>query len=232
MKRPTAARLLGMDDGDIDAVRAAVADAESRTSGEIAIAITPESADYSFNELFASVTFGAAVFAAMLPFHARIVAILDRVFWHLPSWYVPAFYGIASFASIALAFLFANIPALDRLVIPRRIRTESVYRRALRHFVESGIYATRERSGILIFVSIMEREVRILADSGISAHIDQAEWDRLASSLALGIRSKKAGHALVQAVQECGLMLERRFPPRADNPNELSDALVFLEARE
>jgi putative membrane protein len=232
MKRPAAARLLGMSDDEIIEVRAAVEAAEKRTTGEIAIAVTPESADYSFSELFASVIFGASVFAALVPFHTRITAFLDRIFWHLPPWYVPAFYGIVSFAAIALAFLFANIPALDRLVIPRRIRSVSVYRRALRHFVESGVYATRERSGILIFVSIMEREVRILADSGISAHISQDEWDRIASSLADGISSKKIGEAFVHAVEGCGTLLEKHFPPRADNPNELSDALVFLEAHE
>lgn len=232
MKRPAAARLLGMTDDGIAAVRAAVMSAESRTSGEIAIAVTPESADYSFNELFASVILGAAAFAGLLPFHAQITAWLDRLFWHAPAWYVPAFYGIVSFAVIAAAFFFANIPAIDRLVIPRRVRSVSVYRRALRHFVESGIYATRERSGILIFISIMEREVRILADAGISSQIDQAEWDALAAALACGIRAKESGAALVKAVADCGNILAERFPPRADNPNELPDALVFLEARE
>lgn len=223
-------RALKLDEAGLAAIRGAVAEAERRTSGEIAVAAIPESAPYAFHELFASVLVGAAVFSALLPFAGSISALIDRATWHAPLWSLPAFFGAASFAATGLCFLLANAPALDRLIVPRPYRRRMVYERALRHFVESGVYATRERTGVLIFVSCLEREVRVIADSGISARIEQADWDRIAASLARGIREGRAAGAIAEAVGDCGKLLEAHFPAQKENPNELPDGLVVLEA--
>jgi len=113
--------------------------------------------------------------------------------------------------------------------IPRRIRSRMVYNRALRHFVESGVYATRDRTGILIFISWMEHEVRIIADKGISEKIDQAIWNTLAEKIASGVHEGKAITALLDAIQECGKILDEHFPADQENENELIDGLVILE---
>lgn len=225
-------RALGLGETDLSAIREAVAAAERRTSGEIAVAATPESSSYAFQELLASVILGAVAFGLLLPFCGQITALLDRLSWHLAPWYLPAFCGAVSFLVIALAFRFANIPVIDRIVVPAALRSRKVYDRAIRHFVESGVYATADRTGILIFVSFMEREVRILADTGISARIEQADWDRIAGTLAGGIKAGKTGDALVRAVNECGNLLASKFPAKNENPNELPDGLVILEAGE
>ena len=224
-------RRLRLTEGDLEAIKASVREAEMSTSGEIALAAIAESSDYSFRELLASVVLGAITFTVLLPFHGAIVTFLDRAIWHLPSWYITAFYGIAFFAVIGVSFLFANLPVIDRLVVPRADRSRAVYERALRHFTESGVYATKERTGILVFVSLMEREVRIVADTGISAHIAQNEWDSIARGLALGIKAGKSGEAIVSAVNRCGRLLTDNFPAHRENPNELEDGLVLLEAR-
>ncbi len=224
-------RRLKLTESDLTSIQASVREAEVSTSGEIALAAIPESSDYSFRELLASVILGAITFTVMLPFHDAIVAFLDRIFWHLPAWYITAFYGIAFFAVTGVSFLFANLPAIDRLIVPRAERSRAVYERALRHFTESGVYATKERTGILVFVSLMEKEVRIVADTGISARIAQSEWDSIAHDLALGIKAGKSGDAIVTAVNRCGSILTDNFPAHRENPNELEDGLVLLEAR-
>ena len=230
MTAKAAIKKLGLTEAKLDAIKETVREAEANTTGEIALALTPESSDYSFRELLASTVLGVATFAALLPFHDAVASLLDRAFWHLPAWYVTAFYGMASFAVTALFFLIANLPAIDRIVVPRKERTRAVYGRAVRHFSESGVYATRDRSGILIFISLMEREVRILADSGISARIAQKEWNAIANDLAAGIKAGKAAKAIEDAVRHCGKLLSDNFPAKRDNPNELPDGLVILEA--
>lgn len=230
MKSEKTAAKLKLSESDLASIRQAVQDAERLTNGEIALAAAPESSDYSFFELFASVVLGAVCFALLLPLHGSVVSLVDRLFWHVPSWYVPAFYGAATFAVIALFFLFANIPAVDRIVVPRAARRKAVYERAIRHFVESGVYGTADRTGILVFISLLEREVRIVADSGINAKIEQAEWDRIASLVATGVKTGKTAEALIAAVTECGKLLAEYFPAKKENPNELADGLVLLEA--
>jgi len=225
-------RKLLLSEKDLADIKDAVANAEKRTNGEIALAATGESSDYSFFELFASVLLGAVCFALLLVFSAQIEALIGRLFWDEKTWYLPAFFGFAEFAVIGLFFCFANIPAIDRIVIPRPVRKAMVYNRALKHFVESGTYETKDHTGILIFISFLEREVRIVADAGINSKIEQKEWDRLAQNLAQGIREKKAASALVEVISKCGDLLEKHFPAKKENPNELPDGLVILEAGE
>ena len=230
MSRGRLARKLGLSEGDFAAIKEAVARAERSTSGEIACAATSESSDYSFFELLSAVILALVAFAGLLVFHGAVESLVDSIAWVMKPWYLSALYGIVIFAVIAIFFAVANFPAIDRLIIPRGVRSKAVRDRAVKCFVESGVYRTEKRTGILIFVSYMEREVRIIADSGISALIDQKEWDSIAASLALGIKERRSGEALVEAIDRCGGLLAAHFPPESKNPNELPDGLVILEA--
>lgn len=222
---------LGLSDTDFGRIKQAVKDAEMRTSGEIALAAIPESADYSFRELFAAVLLGALAFALLLPAHDRIAVLLTRYFWHVSEWVVTLAVGGIPFLLVAVFFLVANVPALDRRVIPTAERAKAVYSRALRHFVESGVYATEGRTGILVFISYMEREVRIVADTGISGKIAQVEWDTITRNIAEGVKTGKTADALCEAIADCGELLSRYFPVSGQTPgNELPDGLVVLEA--
>jgi putative membrane protein len=171
MKTKTMLKKLGLTRKDFEEIAEAVKKAEAKTTGEIETAVTAESAHYAFWELLASVCISVLIFAVLLPFAGKINSVYERITWTQRIWALPALYGFVSFASIAASFYLFNIPALDRMVVPRIVRNASVTRRAMRHFTESGIYETAEHSGILIFVSYMERQVRIIADSGISKKI-------------------------------------------------------------
>jgi len=231
MKSAKLIRKLALGEADFERIKQAVREAEMRTTGEIAVAAIPESADYSFRELFAAVLLGAISFALLLPAHDRISALLTRLFWHVPNWVVTLTVGGIPFLLVAVFFLVANVPALDRRVIPTAERGKSVYARALRHFVESGVYATERRTGILIFVSYMEREVRVVADTGISGKIAQVEWDGIARTVAQGMKTGRVADALCEAVADCGELLAQHFPVGEEsNDNELPDGLVILEA--
>lgn len=231
MKARQLIQKLGLSDADLERIRQEVADAEMRTSGEIALAIIPESADYSFRELFAAVLLGAVSFALLLPAHDRVAALLASLFWHPGGWAATLVVGGVPFLITALFFLLANVPFIDRKVIPRQERDKAVYARALRHFVESGAYATENRTGILVFISYMEREVRVVADTGISSKIAQVEWDGIARTVATGMKEGRLADALREAVTDCGELLSRYFPVnRETHENELPDGLVVLEA--
>ena len=233
MKYKTLIKKLKLRDEDFKAIKEAVATAESKTTGEIAVALAPESARYCFWELLAADFFGALVLVAMLPFANKIQALYHRLYWqNEPSWILPLFFIISCLAAVVIAFYIANIPAVDRLVIPPSVRKTCVTNRAFRYFTESGVYDTMEHSGILIFVSYMERQVRIVADSGISKHISQDLWNLIADELAENLRKGEASKAFTTAIEKCGQLLAENFPPHEENPNELPDGLVILEDAE
>lgn len=213
----------------LEHIRKKVQETEAATTGEIVIAATPQSSKYSFWELFAAVLLSAAVFAVFLPFTDRITDWMYNHYWQISFWYLPAFYGIMCFAIIALGFYFANIPAIDRLVIPRAVQHGVVTNRAFRFFTESGAYCTMEHSGILIFISYLEKQVRIIADKGISEKINQELWNIIADGLAEGIGKRDAEAAVCDAIEKCGELLKEHFPAHKENPDELSDGMIILE---
>ena len=83
-------------------------------------------------------------------------------------------------------------------------------------------------SGILLFFSVLERKIQIVADSGIASKISQKTWKDLANSLVEGFKSKNPTETIVKAIEECGQILAKEFPAQNENPNELPDGLVIL----
>jgi putative membrane protein len=229
MKTNAMLQKLRLTDESLGRIRDAVEKAEGKTNGEIAVALIAESGQYAFWELLAALFAGAAAFALLLPFSALLQDQMGSFFWRFAAWRLPAFFGIVSFGLIALLYALVNVPAVDRLVIPRAVRSKTVLNRAVRYFSEGGVYDTKDRSGILIFVSYMEREVRIIADTGISAKISGDLWALIAEDLASGIGGAGAEGAFVRAIEQCGELLEQYFPAKHENPNELANALVILE---
>ncbi len=225
-----------LSEDDLETISQAVANAEKNTNGEIAIAITEASHNYSFWELLFAVIKSAIVTILLLIFSPFLLQWGETLFWgEIPAWLKVGFIPGLSFLTLSLAFLCANIPFVDRIIIPKGYQDMAVYRRAMRHFIESGVYDTKENSGILIFVSLLEKQVRIIADRGICEKVDQSKWNDIASKLAKGF-SPKSGiatkQALLDAVSECSSLLQINFPPLKENPNELRDTVDILEGGE
>ena len=187
---------------DLDLIKNAVAEAEKTTNGEIALAVIPQSDSYSFVELFAAVCLAFISFFVMLYFGNGIWQLIETKLWYPSPKTLTAVIGAGVFVVMLLFFLLINIPALDRLIIPNRIKEARVYARALKHFVECGIYKTAERTGILIFVSILERKVFIIADSGIAEKVEQGKWNSICGIITSGLKSKKTTQSFCKAVEE------------------------------
>lgn len=213
---------------DLNLIKDEVTKQESRSTGEIALAITPESSDYSFWELLASTYLAIAVFIVMLFNTDFISNFCQSLSWEAPSWHVPAFFGIVTILVLFTGYFIANIPAVDRFIIPKHIQHKAVTARAFQHFAQSGVYETQEQTGILIFVSYLEHQVRIISDSGISSKVPQDLWNLIADELTSNLKNNNVVQGFIQAVQKCGDLLAENFPPNEKNPNELPDGLILL----
>jgi len=236
-------RKAGITEADAEKIGKAIEKAEQTTSGEIAAAIIPQSHSYDFWELFFALSCSAVLFAVFVFLSDKIAHTVSFFFWgELPVRVMPLLTGALVFLSCALIFFFANISALDRLIVPSFYRNEAVFRRAMRLFTESGIYDTKEHTGILIFISLLERRVCIIADRGICSKIEQPVWDTLAAALSEGFGKKNvrpagsecsaSAEALIQTVNECGALLAKHFPAHNENPDELSNELIVLRGGE
>ena len=69
------------------------------------------------------------------------------------------------------------VPSVKRLLAGRTLLRKRVSQRAAEAFIAEEVFDTRERTGILLFVSLFERHVLVVGDSGINTHVKQEEWD-------------------------------------------------------
>ena len=199
------------------AVRAAVARAESASGAEIVPVVVEASAEYEI------AGWRAAALGALA---ATIVAAL--VAWLRPGWggTPPALLALPALGALAGA-VAARLPALRRALVGRERLKARVESATFEAFVRHEVFRTRERTGLLIFVSLFEHEVRILADEGIHPCVPPEEWQSLARLVAREMRDQSPGRALLIAVERSGGLVAARGPRRApDDANELPDAPI------
>ena len=223
---------------DLATIEAAVRQAEARTTGEIYCVVTPESSHYAETPIAWAA--GVALLAPALLLLAGVRITLPDFFstWSAEqvSQAVETSVRYALYATIlvqgvlfAVTALIVEIPAVRRALTPGRLKRHRVRRRATEQFLAKNLHLTRERTGVLIFVSLGERMAELIADEGIAGHVEPHVWDKAMAALTEGLKRGEPGAGFAAAVGLCGDVLAEKFPVRAgDNPNELPDAVVVL----
>lgn len=203
---------------DRKAIAQAVAQAESKTQGEIVTMVVRRSSAIHHLPL--------SLFALLMLLSFCCYFGMEHI------WAKPLSGWICAVWPFALWFISVGLcrfPAIQRLLLPKTDRDAQVMTRARLEFYESIFGATKERTGILIFLSVMERRCVILADKKISDSYPQETWKDLIQIIIGGIKSGRPAEALIRAIDQCGKILASHIPAEEENPNELSDNLVIKE---
>jgi uncharacterized membrane protein len=98
---------------------------------------------------------------------------------------------------------------------------------ALKYFHALGMQKTRDKTGVLIFICVRDREFYIVADEGIHKKVHQEYWDAIAETMGRQFKANRFCEGICAAVREIGGALAREFPVRADDTNELSNDVSF-----
>ena len=135
-----------------EAVSAAIHEAEKRTCGQIVCVLAHSSSDYAYVPIL-----WASVLALFAPW-----PLID-----FTQWSVQRIFLLQLMVFVAAGFLFSWIP-LRLALIPRLVQRARAHRTAVEQFVIRRVTHTRDRWGILIFVSMAEHYARVIADDGIA----------------------------------------------------------------
>lgn len=193
-------------------IRNAIVSAESGTSGEIVPMVVDRSDDYREAELAAALALASLVaLPVLLYFHH------DTIWWFLP---------VTMLLLIPMFYCVRHMPFLLLPFISRRRAGQAVRERALRSFCEHGLHRTQGETGVLIYISLLERRVWILGDRGINARIAPTAWQEMVEQVVAGIRNGNPAQALCTVIHSCGELLKVHFPVAADDVNELRNDLV------
>ncbi len=185
---------------------------ECRTSGEIVVMVVDRSDDYLDGEVIGGVVGGSLVAMATtaLFFNASI-------FFFIPLTFILFF---------PFRFIFRKYHPLRTAFLSVRRREHSVRHRAIRAFHEKGLTRTKDHTGVLFFISLLERKVWVLADSGIHEKIGQETLNKLASQVSKGVAEGRACDALCETIKEAGDLLSRHFPCSPDDTDELPNGVI------
>ena len=196
----------------------AVRSAEGKTAGEIVPCIVEKSDDYE-----------EAIWLVGL-FSALIVLIPYLILHTMSESWLPWSAGETILSSLVLSSLTMMgmwfFPGLRIVVTPRERTERRVAQKAKEVFLAEEVFKTRDRTGILIFVSLLERSVVVLGDSGINAKVEQSAWEGITGHVTNGMKSGQPAEGLIRAIHASGELLQRHgIARRADDRDELSDGL-------
>jgi putative membrane protein len=189
-------------DTELEAIRAAVAAAESRSAGEI-VTVIVERCDPYQGALWKGAALGAMAATIVTSIVHGALGLWGGSIWlwlALPPW-------AGAGAGYLLPLL---VPALHRASIGDDVLRLRVKGRALAAFAESEVFATRARTGLLLLVALFEHRVEIVCDRGIETRIPSPEWDPIVDRLTAGLRQGRAAQAMVAAIAEIGSLLQAR----------------------
>jgi putative membrane protein len=186
--------------------------AEATTAGEIFTVVAEESDDYRFIPIL-----WATLAALIVP-----LPLIFLTLW--PASLIFAF-QLAVFAVLAIVL---SLPAVKMAVVPPAVKRAAVRALAGRQFLAHGLTLTEARTGVLIFVSLAERQAEIIADSGIATRVDAAVWDAAMARLLAEVKAGRLADGLIAAVDATGAVLASHFPPRDGDRDELSNDVVVL----
>ncbi|HMN69188.1 MAG TPA: hypothetical protein PKC28_11665 [Bdellovibrionales bacterium] len=192
-----------------------IVEVERSTSGELRLMLVKQSA--RTEHVFPLLGFMFATAGLLGLWYFRFHFVFEFEAWRS--------IAIVLASSLALAFL------LSRLLFVRRLFTpglhEQVLARAEVEFHREGLGNTAGRTGILIFLSLMEHQAVVLADRTISAKLPAATWTEVIAKVL--DRAKRWEVRIEEAIRMCGGLLALHFPRGADDRDELPNHVIVKD---
>lgn len=119
---------------------------------------------------------------------------------------------------------FAVEHALD---LQRLLAAQSARERAVEVFAQLRVWDTQHNNGVLIYLLLADRDVEIIADRAIHAHVGEG-WESICRRMEERFRRAEFEAGVVEGIRAVGEHLARHFPSQRTGPNELPNKPVVL----
>jgi putative membrane protein len=191
-----------------EALAQAVRDIESQTDAELVIVVRGRSGTYRHADYLcgAIIALVGLVFVLFSPFEFH-------------TYWVPIDVALLFAAG---AFVCSRINTLRRTLTAKSFRAKAARAGAAAMFYEAGIANTSAENGLLIYLSLLERRLEVIADRGILKAVPALKWNNAVFELKR-IGRKPDPEDLVNAMRNLGDLLAEHMPATGENPNELPD---------
>ncbi len=209
-------RLLSKE--DLAYLANAISEVEKKTSGELRLIIAKRSSLTS--HVIPMLAFIFATVSMVYLWQTRHLHMLGDAGWHMPA---------ALGGSFVLAFVLGRLRFIQRRLTWPSDLEHQVLMRAETEFHREGLSNTADKTGILIFLSLFERQAVVLADKGIASKIEKTVWGDVVQIILDGVRQNTLKENLELAIKRCGELLHKQFPIQTGDKNELPNHVIVKE---
>lgn len=216
-------------------ISAAITEVENKTSGEIFCVLAKEVSRYREVPLM-----WAAVAAFVVP-PLLVMAGLHRlalasIFTSWTDDSARAMEGLIlralSVFELGQAGIFlivaviVAVPAVRQVMTPGFLKSYRVRQAARRHFVAVGARLSHAEPHILIYASLADRRVELVAHDNIHKAVGDGPWNESVDAVVEGMKAGRAADGFIAAIGICGAALAQHFPPHGAPKNRLPNTLL------
>ncbi len=201
-------------------VEAAVQAAERQTCAEIVPMVVAKSGLYREAQHRAGLVTALLVLTGLLT---------TETAWLPWGWHAANGLGLLAATTLGYGFgaWIGTWPVLIRFLTSRGRMSRKVHMRAELAFAHHGIGQTRRQTGLLIMVSLLERQVYVLADKSLIGRVSDAQWQEVVAMMVERLKADDLVGGLCAGIAASGVILARACPAgKGDNPNELSNEVI------
>jgi putative membrane protein len=201
-------------------IKLAVHAAEQHTNAEIVPMIVSRSGLYRDAQHRAGLILALSVLTILLT---------TEILWLPWGWHAAnaAWLVLATILAYGAGAWLGTLVPIVRLLTPTDRMHQKVRLRAGRAFAQHAVSQTRERTGVLIMVSLLEHQIHVLPDQPLFQRVPTERWSQIVHAAVGRLKTGDIVGGLCQSIETCGVLLAEVCPGRAgDNPDELSNELV------
>ena len=191
-----------------DTIADAIREIEKQTSAEMVVVVRGRSGTYRH----ADYLFGAIVALVGLVF-----VLFSPVEFH--TYWIP-FDVIILF--VAGAWISSRGDWIRRILTSKKFRANAARMGASAMFYEAGIANTSAENGMLVYLSLLERRLEVIADRGILKAVPPLKWNQCVFELKQ-IGKTPTPVQFIEGLRATGKLLAEHLPATGENPNELAD---------
>jgi putative membrane protein len=135
-------------------------------------------------------------------------------------------YTLLQAAIFVVVALIVAQPRIRRVLTPRFLKRHRVRQVARHHFAASGAKLTHAEPHILIYASLGDRQVELVAHKAIHDAVGDDPWNAAVAAVADGMKQKKPADGFIRAVGICGDALAAHFPANGPHRNVFPDDIL------
>jgi putative membrane protein len=224
-----------LNDKDRARISAAITEVEDKTSGEIFCVLAKDVSRYREVPLLwaAIAAFVVPPLLVLLGLHRLALA---PVFTSWTDGSAPGNEGLilralSTFELVQagiflLVALVVAMPRVRRVMTPGALKTYRVRQAARRHFVAVGARLSKAEPHVLIYASLADRRVELVAHDAIHKAVGEGPWSESVAAVVDGMKTGKPADGFIKAIGICGAALARHFPPNGAPANRLPNTLL------